>query len=131
MSNKISDIYIFEWMDREFIDKIIDNSRMVKFSSWETIIKQWEALDYAYIIQDWEVNVERDWEIINSIEEWNIFWEIALITHEPRTASIIAKTDVKLLKINKDLLEGVLEELPNWAKIKDIIRERIMMNFNR
>lgn len=98
---KLKDIYLFQWISKEFIDMIVDNSRRLEIKDWEYILKQGDkSNDEAYIIQSGKVIVEIDWKIVNTITEWNIFWEIALITDEPRTASIKASWDIILLKIN-------------------------------
>lgn len=129
MSIKLKDIYIFEWIDNTFINLIIDNSRRVEIWSWKYIIKQWDSSDNAaYIIQDWSVGVEIDWKEVKELKEWNIFWEIALITDEPRTASIKAKTLTVLLKINKELLQTIIKEFKNWKEIQKTVFERIMEN---
>ena len=126
---KLKDIYLFQWIDKKFIDMIIDNSRRVEISSWDYILRQWdESNEEAYIIQEWEVVVEINWKIVNTIQEWNIFWEIALITDEPRTASIKASWDIILLKINKELLQNIIKKFENWKEIQKVLYERIMMN---
>jgi CRP-like cAMP-binding protein len=129
MSISLKDIYFFQWIDNNFINKIIDNSRREKIKKWSIIIEQWEKPDNtAYIIQEWSVNVLINWNFITELKEWNVFWEIALITNENRTATIKAKTDVILLKINKELLFSVMKELPNWEEIKKEVFKRIQNN---
>ncbi len=126
---KIKDIYVFQGLTKDFIDMVIDNSRRIEIKSWEYILKQWEkSNDEAYFIQDWEVDVEINWKVVNKIEEWNIFWEIALITNEPRTASVRANTDLILLKINKELLFNIIKNFINWKEIQKVIVERIKDN---
>lgn len=132
MSIKLKDIYLFEWIDSDFINLIVDNSRRLEINSWEYIIRQWEnSDDSAYIIQDWNAIVEIDWKEVKELTEWNIFWEIALITDEPRTASIKAKSSVVLLKINKELLHKIMKEFKNWREIQKIVFERIMENHKK
>ena len=129
---KLKDIYLFQWIDKKFIDMIIDNSRRIEINSWEYILKQWDLPNSeAYIIQEWEVLVEINWKIVNSIQEWNIFWEIALITDEPRTASIRAQWNVILLKITKDLLHNIIKNFANWKEIQKIFFERIKDNLEK
>lgn len=129
---KLKDIYLFQWIDKKFIDMIIDNSRRVEISSWDYILRQWdESNEEAYIIQEWEVVVEINWKIVNTIQEWNIFWEIALITDEPRTASIKAQNDLILLKISKDLLHNIIKNFTNWSEIQKVFFERIKENIGK
>lgn len=129
MAIKLRDIYLFEWIDKDLIHFIVDNSRRVEYVVWDYIIHQWEKSDnVAYIIQEWKAEVEIDWKIINSLWEWDVFWEIALITNEERTASVRAVTDLVLLKINKDLLHKIIKEFKNWKEIQAEIIKRIKEN---
>lgn len=132
MALRLKDNKIFEWIDWLFLNLVIDNSERVQIKSWEYIINQWVTADHhAYIIQIWEVWVIIDWKQIKILWEWEIFWEISLITEEPRTASVKALSDVILLKINKVILEKIIKELKNWKEIQKIIFDRIMENNKR
>ena len=132
MAISLKDIYFFQWIDNEFIKKIIDNSRREKIEKDTIIIKQRDKPDNnAYIIQEWSVIVSINWNFITELKEWNVFWEIALITNENRTATIKTKTDVIILKINKELLFSVMKELPNWEEIKKEVFNRIKENLKK
>jgi CRP-like cAMP-binding protein len=69
-----------------------------------------------------EVEVEQGGKLIRTLDAGDFFGEIALVTKMPRTASVIAKTDVRvlviterdfgpLLKRNPDIGRGVAEAL--------------------
>lgn len=132
MTLKLKDIYLFEWINTDYVNMIIDNSRRVNFLVWDTVLLQWSKSDNsAYIIQEWTVNVEIDWNIVSTLSEWEIFWEIALITNEPRVASIIAKSDLILLKIDKELLHTIIKEFKNWKEIQKVLMKRIHENIKK
>ncbi len=126
---KLKDIYIFQDLNEEQINSIIDNSRSIEYNPWDFIIKQGEESDNnAYIIKSWIASVIINDRVLKTIKQGDIFWEIALITNEPRTASIKAMTKLKLLKINKDLLFKIIKEFPNWKEIQKILIKRITEN---
>ena len=132
MALKLKDNKIFEWISGSFLNLIVDNSKRVNVSNQEIIITQWDTSDnHAYVIQKWEVSVIIDNKEVKKLWEWDIFWEIALITNEPRTATIKANDDCILLQINKIILEKVIKELKNWKEIQKVIFERIMENNKR
>jgi len=129
MAIKIKDIKLFEWIDLEYINMIIDNSRRLELGLGEVIINQWDISNWsAYIIQEWSVRVEIDNSEVNIINEGEIFWEIALITDEPRVASIITETNVILLKIDKELLHTIIKKFKNWKDIQEVLIKRILEN---
>jgi len=132
MTIKIKDIKLFEWIDLEYINMIIDNSRRLELGSGEVIINQWDISNWsAYIIQEWSVRVEIDNNEVNIINEWEIFWEIALITDEPRVASIITETNVVLLKIDKELLHTIIKKFKNWKDVQEVLMKRILENIKK
>ncbi len=130
MKNILEKLYLFEWFEKDFLKEIETNSKICDYKSWEIIINQWENPCDAYIISSGIVGVIKDEKMINTIFEWDIFWEISLVTNEPRTATIIAQTDVKLLSFNKETLVKIIKNHKNWEIIKSTILNRIIQNIN-
>jgi len=129
MAIKLKDIYLFQDLTPEMINKIIDNSRTIEIKSWEEVIKQWDkANNNAYIIKSWIASVILNDRVLKTLKAWDLFGEIALITDEPRTATIKALTNMKLLQINKDLLFDIIKQFPNWKEIQKTMIERIKEN---
>lgn len=129
MAIKLKDIHLFEGIDLEYVWMLIDNSRRENYSAWDIILKQWEESNgSAYIIQEWVVKIEIKGKEIAILNEGEIFWEIALITDEPRIASAIASTDLVLLKIDKNLLYTIIKKFKNWKEIQETLMKRISNN---
>jgi len=132
MSIKLKDLRIFEWVNLAAINMIIDNARRQEYNLGDIIITAWEKCDWnAYIIQEGEVWVFMNEKEITTIGEWEIFGEIALITNEPRTASIVAKKDLATFRVNKELLDMIIKNFENWVEIKKVIMERILENLKK
>jgi CRP-like cAMP-binding protein len=129
MAIKLKDIKLFEGIDSDYIKMIVDNSRRVNYSIWDIILNQWdESNGCAYIIQEWVVRVEINWSEVAKIWEGSIFWEIALITNETRVASVIAETNLVLLKIDQELLHTIIKKFKNWKQIQEVLMKRILEN---
>lgn len=128
MLNILKKLYIFEDVNDEIIKDFINNSILKEFKKWETIIKEWENSNNAYILLNWIVWIYRWEKNISTIFEWDIFWEIALVLNEPRTATIKAETDIKTLVLNNDFFEEFLKSSQNWEYIKTTILNRIIQN---
>lgn len=120
----MQDIYwlrIFNWLDKNVIDLIINNSSIEEFSSWSIIIMQWDTSNWKwYIIKSWLVSVEIWWKEVAQLWEWEIFWEIALLNEEERTATIKSITDVETIILSQ---ENIFEMINNW---NDTINRDIM-----
>ena len=129
MAIKLKDLKVFEGINLTAINMIIDNARRQEYKSGDIIINAWDKSDWnAYIIQEGQVWVIMNNKEISTLFEGDIFGEIALITNEPRTATIVAKTDLVTLKINKELLDMIIKNFENWKEIKKVIMERILEN---
>lgn len=125
----IYDLKIFYWLEKETIDYIVNNSAKEKFSFWETIISQWEESNWKwYIVLSWEVVVEIWWKNIAKLWVWEIFWEIALLNEEERTATVKANANVELIVLTQ---ENLFEMINSWNETinKDIMK-RIEENLN-
>lgn len=128
MKNILEKLYIFEWFDSNLLDEILNKSTIKDFKTWDVIIKEWDEASSAYVIIEWYVNVSKNGQDISTIFEWDIFWEIALVTNEKRTATITADDDLKVIELNKETLLEIIKLVPNWDVIKNTILNRIMQN---
>jgi len=128
MKHILEKLYIFEWFDSALLNEIEKKWEIIKFKTGDIIIKEWERADSAYILISWIVKVSKNWKEISNIFEGDIFWEIALVTNEPRTATISAQDDVEVLKIDKKTLISIIKHIPNWEIIKNTILNRIIQN---
>lgn len=126
--DKIKKLYIFEWFEKSFLEKIINQSKVENFNKWDVVISEWEKSWKAFVIISGIVSIIKSWKNINTLFEWDIFWEISLVTNEKRTATVKAETDIKALTFDKNTLLEIINTLPNWELIKNTILNRIIMN---
>ena len=91
------------------------------FVDGETIAGQGEPGDEAHIVVDGEVRVLRVDPGTDSESELarrtqgDVVGEMALITQEPRMASLVASGEVRTLRLGRKEFEGVLRERPDTA----------------
>ncbi len=124
---KIYELQIFQWVDKNIIDEIINNSPKEFYNADSIIISQWDKNNGKwYILLYWTVNIIIDGEYRTSLWEWNIFWEIALLNEEERTATVQAKTDIECLIISQETIFNLINN-GNYSINADII-ERIEEN---
>ncbi|EER18890.1 cAMP-dependent protein kinase regulatory subunit, putative [Perkinsus marinus ATCC 50983] len=106
-------------MDAYERSQIADALKPVSVAAGEMIVKQGEPGDTFYVIEDGDCEAlkERDGgqqEVVMSYGAGDYFGELALLRGEPRAASIKAKTDTKLLALDRrsfKRLLGPLQEL--------------------
>lgn len=123
----IYDLKIFSWVEKEIIDEILNNSLIEIFDAWEIVIREWHFSNWKwYIIKSWEVEVSIKWNFVARLWEWEIFWEIALLNEDERTATVKALTDLETIVISQ---ESLLEIVDNWnISVNQDVMNRIEEN---
>ncbi len=88
--------------------------REIHYHSGDTIIKEGTFGDTAYILKKGIVNVLKKTEhkdlLLASLEAEEIFGEMGLIEDKPRSATIIAKSEVFVDEITREDFMGLLED---------------------
>lgn len=118
---------LFSFLDPIERRKIAEHLSPVNLHKGVTIITEGEIGDSMYIIKSGQVGVyttlmeddglsviKTDQERLHlaTLQEGDFFGEQALITNEPRSATIIALSDVQLLKFTKHDLAVVVKHYP-------------------
>lgn len=128
--DNIYSLKIFSWIDKEIVDNIVNNCEVRTHNAWDIIIIEWEESNGEwYIIKKWSVLVSIWWKAIVSLNTWDIFWEIALLSEEKRTATIKAGNDLEVIVLKMENLVEIINNDENQLN-KTILR-RIEENLER
>jgi CRP-like cAMP-binding protein len=118
---------LFSYLDPAERRKIADHMTPINVRKGTTIITEGEIGDSMYVIKSGQVGVyttlmegdgvsviKTDQERLHlaTLKEGDFFGEQALITREPRSATIVSLTDVQLLKFTKHDLAVVVKHHP-------------------
>lgn len=108
---ELYNLKIFSWIDREIIKNIIDWLEQKSYISGQIIMNQWDENNWEWyiIISGW-VDVLINSEKVTSLWAWEVFWEIALLNEEDRTATVTANSDLELLVITQDSILQIMNE---------------------
>ena len=107
-------------LDRDQLQQLAQQTDRLWFGSGETVLKQDEMSDAVYIIDSGHANIihksnAAEESEIMTIGEGELFGETALTRGQPITASIIAVTDLEVLRIPQSALEPLLMVRPQAA----------------
>ncbi|NKB52590.1 MAG: cyclic nucleotide-binding domain-containing protein [Rhizobiaceae bacterium] len=95
-------------------------SEVISEPAGTTIIRQDQHGEISFILLDGTVTVEifkdEKNQFTGEMEPFAFFGEIAVIRNSPRAATIIAKTDITLLKISKIALNNLMDMEPGLAE---------------
>lgn len=109
--------------DREIL-RFQDLFYITLFDPGEILFVQGERGSTAYVVQDGEVEIvlQKGEQVIPlaAVEQSQLVGEIAMITQEPRTASLVAKSTTTCITLERQGFLGALDREPHLAM--DIFR---------
>lgn len=89
------------------------------FKKGEIIFSEFEPGNSFYVIQEGKVRItkiiENKEKTLDIFGPGDIFGEMAIIEDRPRSATVEALTDVKVLEFNKENFETLLKSNPIWG----------------
>ena len=129
MSAQIDELYIFDGFSKEEITYFLLMSQTQHRKSGERIITVGDISNgCAYYINSGKVRIIQWGQEIAVIGPGSFFWEIALITDEPRTATVEILEDAELQVFLKDDFLTLLQQSAHSEEMKEEIRRRIIEN---
>lgn len=81
----------------------------------ETIFREGDAAKELYVIQSGRVEIQFGNRLLDTLEQNDLFGEMALIDGAPRSATAVAKTDVVLVPISKKDFLTLVSRAPSFG----------------
>ena len=116
----LASVPIFAGLDADALRELDLESNWVRLAGGQTLFRQGDAPDYLYVVVRGrlEVLVERDagqQEMIDQLGHGACVGEMAILTGQPRTATVRAIRDSELVRLSKAELYRLLEIHPRGA----------------
>ncbi|HEU5177628.1 MAG TPA: cyclic nucleotide-binding domain-containing protein, partial [Burkholderiales bacterium] len=86
-----------------------------KFKAGKTIFKEGTVGDLMYVVLDGELEVQAGGKLIEVAKPGDVIGEMALIDTKARSATVVAKTDCRLVPINEKRFLMLVHETPIFA----------------
>ena len=132
MFDDLKDLYIFEGLSAEQVSYFLMMSETRTFKPGTVVITEGEPSDdRAYVIRTGTVEVHRKGRAVGTLSSGDIFGEIALITNEPRTATVRAKTTTEILILSREEFLLLFKNSDRQSEIRKEILRRIQANLRR
>ena len=129
MSQNIESLYIFDGFSKEVIAFFLLMSQTQYRKMFEVVIQEWTPSNgCAYYINSGSVRVLKNKKEIAVLTKGGFFGELALITDEPRNATVEVLEDTELQVFLKDDFLTLLQQSTHGKEMKDEIRRRIREN---
>jgi CRP-like cAMP-binding protein len=103
---------LFEDVDDDKLAKIAPFTQLVEFPEGKVIVQEGGFSNDFYAIDDGKVRVEKDGKEIATLGAGDVFGEQGLLEKQERSASVIAASVVRVLKIEHWELSRMRKAMP-------------------
>lgn len=131
---RVPSIPLFSHLDEEAFIRVLEKLRLRRYADEESIVRQGARGDSFFIVADGDVHVKRDMEesdgvTLAHLHRGAVFGEMALISDEPRSASVVAQGEVDVLEMKRsDLIVAASQLAGVTTALKQFTRERFLGN---
>jgi CRP-like cAMP-binding protein len=107
---------IFSAIPGESLAPLAQLAEEVSYSAGDTIIREADLGDCLFVIADGQVDVRVGTRTVATLRDKECVGEMSLLDSEPRCASVVATTDVLLLRIGQQEFFDLLAERTEIAR---------------
>jgi serine/threonine-protein kinase len=100
----------FDAFSDDDIEEILSASKLLTFADGAEIVREGEIDAAFYLIARGNAEVRKGSTVIDTLMKGDCFGEIAFLTAQRRTATVVASTQVLALRVNASLLEQVTRD---------------------
>ena len=117
---------LFSGFDENELRRVADLSRIVEAPQGTVVTQIGEPGDSFFVIIDGTVEVRTPVGAASQLHPGDFFGEMSLLDGEPRSATIVATTDLRLLIVDRIHFWRLLEETPDLIRrILTILSRRV------
>ncbi len=130
----LAGVDLFATLDEDERRRIASRLVNAPFARGDTITRQGAAAHWLYIIVGGEAEVWREGpggerRLVTLLPAGSVFGEMGLLTGAPRSATVVAKTDVECFRLDKAGFEDVLHERHELAEaLSHVLEDRQHQN---
>jgi len=116
---------MFEPLPPLSLERLATSAGRMETPAGATILRQGAPGDRFHVIERGHVKIVRDGAVVNELDAGDSFGEISLVRDVPRTASVVAATDVVTRTLDREVFLRALGGNPASARAADrVVTER-------
>jgi flavin reductase (DIM6/NTAB) family NADH-FMN oxidoreductase RutF len=94
---------------------LVANAQERTFAAGAPIVAEGDEGDMLFLLLEGSVRVERGGRLVTTLNEGDFFGEVSVLDGGPRSADVIAGSDVRCLTVSREALHRALVEDPETA----------------
>lgn len=113
--DQLGRMWLFSACTKRDLQTIGRTSDEVDVAAGKTLTEEGRAGHEFYLILDGKASVRRKGKKVATLGPGQYFGELSLLDRGPRSATVVADTDMRLLVVGQREFNGVLDEVPGLA----------------
>ena len=108
------------------LEQLASDLKPMRYAAGDVVIEQGAVGDRFYVIGSGEVEVEADDRVVRRMGPGESFGEVALLRDVPRTADVVALSDLELYAVGRDaFLCAVTGDRQSMSEAEQVLSERV------
>ena len=96
------------------------------FGAGKSVCQAGEPGETMYVIMEGEVEILDGSDVLETAGPGSIVGELALIDDEPRSATVVAKSDSRVVPVDRRRFQYMVQETPNFAlAVMKVLADRL------
>lgn len=122
----LSSVPFFEGFSDVDLHRVLELSDQMEARQGTVLVDQGDPGTLCYVIVEGEASVYVNGEHVASVGPGAMVGEMALIDHRPRTATVVADTEMKVLRFRTQAFRTLLDEMPKASeRVMTTLRARL------
>jgi CRP-like cAMP-binding protein len=122
----LAEVPLFSALPKKDLQKVAKASDEIEVPAGRVLVDQGRTGHEFFLILDGRADVKRNNRKVTELGPGQYFGELSLLDRGPRSASVVAKTPMKVLVLGQREFTGVLDDVPGMAtKILSIMAQRL------
>jgi len=105
---------------------LFGDKETVSFAAGQTVCRTGDSGETMYVVMEGETEIVDGPTILEVAGPGSIVGELALIDDEPRSATVVAKTDCRLVPVDRKRFQYMTQETPFFAlAVMKVLADRL------
>ena len=128
----LAGVALFDGFNQAQLSQVADLGRRVDVAAGSEIADQGRIGKECWVVVEGTANIIMNGEYVTSVGAGSMIGEMALLEHRPRSAAVIADTDMVLVSFDTDGFNSILDANPMAKeRVSAILTRRLSDNMNR
>jgi CRP-like cAMP-binding protein len=114
-ADQLANVPLFSALSKRDLQRVAKASDEVAIEAGRTLVEQGRTGHEFFLILEGEAVVRRNNRKVATLGPGQYFGELAILDRGPRSASVVAETDMRVLVLGQREFVGVLDSIPGMS----------------